>query len=529
MPQNRSKFKPHWSLQIILGLLFLVYLFLSFKDSINDDPALANVVKNVVLLNFLSIYFIWFMFRSSVAVKFRLGFLMMILGFGAFFYSQYNLVGWSGLLNPEFEKIGSRDHKNADPLMNFIYDQNGKAEGPGFTQFLGNGARDAHVKGPTLDLDWSKSPLKEVWRKKIGEGLSGFAVKGDYAITMEQRGGFELTVCYDLKTGHPRWADREEVRHESKLGGVGPRSTVLIDEYRVYSLGATGRLSCVQLKNGTVIWKKDILSLVGSDSESEKASIPWGRSGSVLLVEDKIIVSGGGKGEKRCSFLALNKVTGEVIYKVGDRQISYASPQLLTIEGVQQTISINESSVSGYAVMDGKMLWETDLPGRTHANANCSQVRLIGENQLFISKAYHEGARLVTLTKSDDEWKVKLEWHQKRIMRTKFSNTLKFDESKIIGLDERDLQAVDALSGKVLWEGERYGYGQILRYNQHVIVLGENGDLALVDPENGQELSRQKVLTGKTWCNVVIAGKYLLVRNNNEAVCYELPFVKSSN
>jgi len=114
-------------------------------------------------------------------------------------------------------------------------------------------------------------------------------------------------------------------------------------------------------------------------------------------------------------------------------------------------------------------------------------------------------------------------------MRTKFSNTINYEGSLVVGLDERDLQAIDAATGKLVWEGGRYGYGQLLLYNHQLLVLAEDGALTLVDPQTGSELSCHQVLTGKTWCTIAIAGKYLLVRNNSEAVCFELPLKENPN
>lgn len=42
------------------------------------------------------------------------------------------------------------------------------------------------------------------------------------------------------------------------------------------------------------------------------------------------------------------------------------------------------------------------------------------------------------------------------------------------------------------WKGGRYGYGQILLASGHILVLAENGDIALVraNPERHEELVR---------------------------------------
>ena len=78
------------------------------------------------------------------------------------------------------------------------------------------------------------------------------------------------------------------------------------------------------------------------------------------------------------------------------------------------------------------------------------------------------------------------------------------------------------------WKGGRYGHGQILLADDLLLVLAENGAVVLVepDPQAHRELGQFEALSGKTWNNPALAGKYLLVRNDHEAACYELPLEK---
>ena len=78
--------------------------------------------------------------------------------------------------------------------------------------------------------------------------------------------------------------------------------------------------------------------------------------------------------------------------------------------------------------------------------------------------------------------------------------------------------------GELKWKGGRYGYGQVLLADGHLIVLTEDGDLALVraTPARHEELARFHVLDGKTWNLPAIAGGYLLVRNLAEMAAFDL-------
>ena len=52
-----------------------------------------------------------------------------------------------------------------------------------------------------------------------------------------------------------------------------------------------------------------------------------------------------------------------------------------------------------------------------------------------------------------------------------------------------------------------------------------DGNVALVEanPSEFKELARLPALHGKTWNNPVLSGTYLLLRNDQEAVCYQVP------
>jgi hypothetical protein len=87
------------------------------------------------------------------------------------------------------------------------------------------------------------------------------------------------------------------------------------------------------------------------------------------------------------------------------------------------------------------------------------------------------------------------------------------------------LQCIDLNTGKKKWRAGNYRYGQVLGVDDLLIVQAENGTVYLVaaDPEQHRELGELDALHDKTWNNPALVGKYLLLRNAEEAVCYELP------
>jgi outer membrane protein assembly factor BamB len=108
-------------------------------------------------------------------------------------------------------------------------------------------------------------------------------------------------------------------------------------------------------------------------------------------------------------------------------------------------------------------------------------------------------------------------------MKNRFASSVLYD-GHIYGLDESILACVEAATGELLWKGGRYGYGQVLLADGHLIVLTEDGDLALVraTPAGHEELARFPVLNGKTWNVPAIGDGFLLVRNLAEMAAFDL-------
>jgi outer membrane protein assembly factor BamB len=108
-------------------------------------------------------------------------------------------------------------------------------------------------------------------------------------------------------------------------------------------------------------------------------------------------------------------------------------------------------------------------------------------------------------------------------MKNRFSGSV-LKDGVIYGLDEAILAAVDAETGELKWKGGRYGYGQLILAGDDLVILTEDGDLALVraNPDHHEEVRRFPVLEGKTWNVPALSDGYLLVRNLNEMAAFDL-------
>jgi outer membrane protein assembly factor BamB len=108
-------------------------------------------------------------------------------------------------------------------------------------------------------------------------------------------------------------------------------------------------------------------------------------------------------------------------------------------------------------------------------------------------------------------------------MCTQFSNVV-IANSCAFGIDCRELACVDLETGERKWKGKTYNFGQVMLVGDLIVVQAEDGDVALVEanPNEFKEIARLSALHEKTWNNPVLSGPYLLVRNDREAVCYQV-------
>jgi outer membrane protein assembly factor BamB len=381
-----------------------------------------------------------------------------------------------------------------------------------YPQFLGLD-RDATVKGVHLFTNWTRTTPLQVWRAKVGAAWSAFAVAGASAFTQEQRGPLEMVTCYALRTGDLIWSHWDRTRYETVIGGTGPRATPTVDGDRVYSLGATGILNCLDRETGERRWMRDIIQ------ENDSRVNEWGMSGSPLVHGDLIIVSAGGKAGR--SLVAYNKLTGEPAWHGGTDRAGYSSPRFAVLASVPQVLILNHASVTAHDPATGRVLWEEPWP---HDNPSAANVVPVAGDRVIVSSGYGVGCALFQVEPAPEGGlRSRALWRTKSL-KAKFANFVE-REGSIYGLDDGVLACVDLATGERRWKGGRYGHGQLILVEDLLLVSTEDGQVVLVQaaPDAHRELTRFQPLSGKSWNSPAFASPYLLVRNDEEAACYELP------
>lgn len=518
-PQGESPKRPPirwWPAGLILALALAVEIAIRLWPKTSFQQ--KNIATAQVVFVFLLMELGWILCLSRLRWIVRLALFGTVIGALALMAGLFRIRGVTGDLLPILEARWKHPRALAPPDAKapLVADRPGRIieTTNDYPQFLGP-FRNANVIGPKLAVDWKSEPPKELWRHPVGPAWSGFAVVGNFAITQEQRGEDEIVICYDLVGGKVLWSHSDPAHYNTVIAGEGPRATPTIQSNRVFTVGATGLLNCLDLITGTRIWSKDIIA----DNHAKVNG--WGMSGSPLLVDQLVVVSPGGPDGR--SLVAYKAANGEFVWGGGSDGADYSSPVLATLAGVRQILIFN-SKVTAHDVISGKVLWEYPWPG---GHPHISVPVVLSGDRVLVSSGYGTGSQLLQIKKeADGKWTAARIWKSIRL-KAKFTNVV-VREDFIYGLDDGILVCLDAADGSLKWKEGRYGHGQVILAGSLLLVTEESGDIILIEPvpQEHRELTRFAALHGKTWNPPALAGEFLVVRNDKEAACFRLPMAK---
>ena len=322
-----------------------------------------------------------------------------------------------------------------------------------------------------------------------------------------------MVTAYDSATGRELWAHGWETLFQEMMGGDGPRATPTWDDGRLFALGAAGELRALDAATGELRWRTNILADAGA------TNLQWAMAASPLVVDGMVVVlPGGGNGR---SVAAYNANSGAIEWTALSDVQGYTAPMLVELAGVRQILVVTAGRAAGLAVEDGTLLWEHPWVTST-GPPNISMPVVIGGDRLFLSAGYGHGGALIDIAETGGRLSARERWHTIR-MKNRFSTSVLY-EGHLYGFDESILACIDAETGELAWKGGRYGHGQLLLADGHLVVLTERGDVVLVraTPDGHDELARFAAIRGKTWNTPTIADGRLFVRNATEMAAFNI-------
>ena len=120
--------------------------------------------------------------------------------------------------------------------------------------------RDAASEAHEAPHPWP-AELTRKWRSPAGAGQSSPVVSGGVVFLFSREEELEVARALELRTGRTLWRQGYRAPYRVYPGaasyGSGPKSTPVVHQGRLFTLGISGILTAFDAKDGRVVWQKD--------------------------------------------------------------------------------------------------------------------------------------------------------------------------------------------------------------------------------------------------------------------------------
>jgi len=345
--------------------------------------------------------------------------------------------------------------------------------------------------------------LRQLWKTNVGIGTSSITVSGGHAFTMGNAGDQDSIFCFDAATGHEIWKYDYKLSPDPRNFEGGPAATPTVDGNRVYTVSHQGDLFCLDAATGKKVWYKHYQQ----DFHGKRPQ--WGFAGSPLVEGNLLILDAGAPG---ASTIALDKATGNIVWKAGNDGAGYASPIAATLGGKRTIVMFKAAALVGLDASNGQELWRQ--PWKTSYDVNAATPIVTG-NRIFVSSGYGHGCALLEVSGG----RIAERW-QNRNLRSHVNSPVVW-QGAVYGIDgdasaKSPLVCLDLETGKVKWSEKMRG-GALVVADGKLVLLSELGELIVGDASaDGFKPSlRQQVLGKRCWVQPTVANGRIFCRNNN--------------
>jgi outer membrane protein assembly factor BamB len=386
--------------------------------------------------------------------------------------------------------------------------------------------RDNRSRETGLLRTWPEGGPPLLWKATaLGGGYSTPAVAAGRVLGMSYRRNAEVVWALDDRTGKELWsttiapANREVAYHE------GSRCTPTIDGDRLYALGVSGDLVCLQVRDGKQLWRKNLLKDFGGTLPYYRDT--YGYAESPLVDGGRVVVT---PGEPRHTLVALDKLTGKLLLSAsvpetrkGSSRADYASVVVGTAAGRRQYVAFLHGGLVGVSAEDGELLWRYDRPSSGVVNCNTP---VFHDGLVFASSGYGKGGGLVRLASAGGKVRADEVYFTRR-MKNLHGGTVLADGHLYGGSDPGMLVCLELGTGKGGWVERRAGKGSIAYADGHLYYRDEQGPVLLVEANPKAYVEKGRFdpphrSEHNAWSHPVIANGRLYLRDQNVLLCYDV-------
>ena len=376
--------------------------------------------------------------------------------------------------------------------------------------------RDCVAAHEQVRRDWGKDRPRELWQREVGEGLAGVAVADGRAVLFHRLGNEQVVEAMDAESGKNLWEYRSPTGYVSTISpDSGPRCTPLIHDGAVYTHGADGQLTCLEMADGKLRWRRD--TFVDFDVRQGY----FGAGSSPVVAGELLLLNVGGR--KQGGIVAFSLIDGATVWHVPDEQASYSSPTLVELDGARHALFVTRYNFLSLDPLTGKVRFRVPF-GQRGPTVNAATPIVVG-NHVFVSASYGVGARWIEIGKDGAE----MVWSRDDLMSSQYATcVLKGDA--LFGIDGRQdgppgsLRCFDPTDGSLHWSENNFGMATLIRAGDTLLVMKTDGELVLVDAKHKEyrELARWLLLDGTARALPALADGRFYVRDETTLKCFDV-------
>ncbi len=368
--------------------------------------------------------------------------------------------------------------------------------------------RGQESTGITSEKVGSIETAKTLWEKNVGDGYAGASVYNGMVLTSGNDGENDIVYCLKESDGSVIWT----YKYPEDLGKSykGTRATPITDGKKVYTFSRTGKLVCLDLKSGKLVWENNLKAM-------GIKGLGWGLSSSVILHKGVLLLQTGGSG------MAFNPSTGKVIWGSPEGTSSYSTAVVFTYNQKEYVAFLGEIlNIKEFST--GKLAASYEWKATHNVNAADPVIFNDGKN-IFLSKGYGGGCIMLSF----DGKELKSLWQNKN-MSAHFSTPIYYN-GIIYGSDgntgRAKFVALSPETGEVVWKDDESNFCSIILADKTIISIDERGDLSYYDvsSDKPEKLGSKNIISGggKYWSAPSLSnGKLYLRGSNGQFTCVKV-------
>ncbi len=266
--------------------------------------------------------------------------------------------------------------------------------------------RDGVVRDLPAPSTWPEVP-KLRWTVTVGLGHSSPLVAGGRIYVQTREGSEEVLRSLRPGSGETIWRQAHSVPYvmnpAAERHGKGPKATPVLSDDVICALAINGTLSCHDAATGALKWRNDF------SKRFEKTSPKFGAAMSPLIDRGTLLAHVGGHDSG--ALIAFDVETGEIEWSWDGDGPGYASPIIVTFDGVRQAVTQSQGHLVGVAMATGRLLWS--VPFETPYVQNIVTPVVHGDALIF--SGLEKGTLALRPRRKGESWSIENIWANETI------------------------------------------------------------------------------------------------------------------